>query len=161
MSLSRFAPVRMLTITALVLGLAFTMVAAYTVSPAAPRASAGVVSLSKSKSAVRAASTRQGSPYRYGATGPRRFDCSGLTRWAFARVGKSLPHSSSAQVSKTRRISKDNRRRGDLVFFGSRTGVYHVGIFAGKGRIWHASRPGTPVRKSKIWTSRVFYGRVR
>jgi cell wall-associated NlpC family hydrolase len=160
MSLSRFAPVRMLTITALVLGLAFTMSAAYTVSPAVPKAGAAMT-FSKAKTAVRAASTRQGSPYRYGATGPRRFDCSGLTRWAFARVGKSLPHSSSAQVSKTRRISKDNRRRGDLVFFGSRTGVYHVGIYAGKNRIWHASRPGTPVRKSKIWTSRVFYGRVR
>jgi cell wall-associated NlpC family hydrolase len=161
MSLSRFTPVRMLTTAALVLGLAFTMSAAYTVSPAAPEAKAGVVSFSKAKNALDAARTRKGSPYRYGAMGPHRFDCSGLTRWSFAKVGKKLPHSSSAQVSKTKRIKKSQRRKGDLVFFGSRTGVYHVGIYAGKNRIWHASRPGTPVRKSKIWTSRVFYGRVR
>ena len=161
MSLSRFAPVRMLSVAALVFGLAFTMVAAYTVSPAVPKAHAGDVSLSKAKGAVDAARTRKGSPYQYGAVGPRRFDCSGLTRWAFARVGKALPHSSSAQVSKTKRISRDDRRRGDLVFFTSRSGVYHVGIYAGRNSIWHASRPGTPVQRIKPWTSRVFYGRLR
>ena len=59
------------------------------------------------------------------------------------------------------RISKENRRRGDLVSFYSRSGVYHVGIYAGHGYIWDASRPGTPVKRTKIWTSRVFYGRLR
>ena len=160
MSSSRYAPVRMLTIIPVVLALTVTMFAAYTVSPAAPRASA-VVSAAKASSAVKWAATRKGSPYRYGATGPRRFDCSGLTQWAYARVGKSLPHSSSAQVSKTKRVWKKDRRRGDLVFFHSRGSVYHVGIYAGRNKIWHSSRPGTPVRKSEIWTSSVFYGRVR
>ena len=160
MSSSRYTPVRMLTIIPVVLALTVTMFAAYTVSPAAPRASA-VVSAAKASSAVKWAATRKGSPYSYGATGPRRFDCSGLTRWAYARVGKSLPHSPSAQVSKTKRVWKKDRRRGDLVFFHSRGGIYHVGIYAGRNKIWHSSRPGTPVRKSEIWTSSVFYGRVR
>lgn len=152
---------RLLTIAPVVLALSFTMLVGYTLSPATPQASAGVVSAAKATSAMKWAKTRKGSPYGYGAVGPRRFDCSGLTRWAFRKVGRSLPHSSSAQVSHTKRIKKSNRRKGDLVFFGGRGGVYHVGIYAGRNTIWHASRPGTPVRKAKIWTSRVFYGRVR
>lgn len=161
MSLSRMSPVRMLTTAGLVVALAFTMFAGYTLSPATPKASAALISAAKADAATDWARTRKGSPYQYGATGPHRFDCSGLTRWAFARIGKALPHSSSAQVRYTVRVDRSDRRRGDLVFFYSRGGVYHVGIYAGRGNIWHASRPGTPVRKSKIWTSRVFYGRVK
>ncbi|MGH8893944.1 MAG: C40 family peptidase [Actinomycetes bacterium] len=161
MSLSRLVPVRVLAVGSLVLGLAFTMFAAYTVSPAVPHARAALVSAARADSAADWARSRKGSPYGYGSDGPRRFDCSGLTRWAYSHVGKSLPHSSSAQVRRTERIKKENRRRGDLVFFYSRGGVYHVGIYAEDGRIWHASQPGTPVKRVKIWTSRVFYGRVR
>ena len=82
-------------------------------------------------------------------------------RRVFARVGRSLPHSSSAQLARTARIKRDNRRRGDLVFFYNRSGIYHVGIYASRGAIWHASRPGTPVQRAKIWTRQVFYGRVK
>lgn len=152
---------RMLTVAPVVLALSFSLLVGYTLSPATPQASAGVVSAAKAANAVKWAQTRKGLPYRYGAVGPRSFDCSGLTRWAFAKVGRSLPHSSKAQVGFTKRIARSDRRKGDLVFFGGRGGVYHVGIYAGRNTIWHASRPGTPVRKSKIWTSRVFYGRVR
>lgn len=109
--------------------------------------------------AVRAARTRAGSPYVYGAAGPTRFDCSGLVQWSFRKVGKRLPRTSGAQVSATRRVA--HPRRGDLVFFTSGGRVYHVGIYAGDHMLWHASRPGTPVRKDRIWTSSVFYGRVR
>ena len=161
MPLSRLSPVRMLAIVPLVLTLAVTIFAGYTISPAAPKANAALISKVRAENAVDWARTRKGSPYRYGAEGPRRFDCSGLTRWVFSRVGKSLPHSSSAQVRKTERIQRQNRRRGDLVFFYSGGGVYHVGIYAGRGNIWHASQPGVPVRKVKIWTSQVFYGRLR
>ena len=59
------------------------------------------------------------------------------------------------------RISKENRRRGDLVFFYSRSGVYHVAIYAGKNMVWHSAKPGTRVHKAKIWTGSVRYGRVR
>ena len=161
MSLTRLVPVRLLAAVPLVLTLVVTMFAAYTVSPVAPKAHAALISSQKANNAVDWARSRKGSPYAYGADGPRRFDCSGLTRWVYSKVGRSLPHSSSAQVSKTMRISKENRRRGDLVFFYNRRGVYHVGIYAGHGYIWDASRPGTPVKRTKIWTSRVFYGRLR
>lgn len=161
MPLSRVLPVRILTTLPLVLALAATMLVGYTLSPAAPKANAAVVSAAKANAAADWARSRKGAAYQWGGTGPNRFDCSGLTRWVYAKVGKSLPHSSSAQVSRTERVSRDNRRRGDLVFFTSRSGIYHVAIYAGNGYVWHASKPGVPVKRTKIWTSRVFYGRVK
>ncbi len=105
------------------------------------------------------ARSRAGSPYVYGATGPHAFDCSGLTQWVYGKVGKRLPRTSDAQAGAVRRVRKP--RRGDLVFFHNGGNVYHVGIYAGHNKIWHASRPGHPVAKDPIWTSGVFYGRVR
>ncbi|WP_156723662.1 C40 family peptidase [Streptomyces apocyni] len=111
--------------------------------------------------AVKVAASKKGAPYKWGAAGPRRFDCSGLTLYSFKRVGKSLPRTAAAQRNKTRRISTGQRQRGDLVFFHSRGGVYHVGIYAGRGRIWHSPKAGDVVRLQKIWTRGVSYGRVQ
>jgi cell wall-associated NlpC family hydrolase len=108
---------------------------------------------------VAAARSRAGKPYKYGADGPNAFDCSGLTRWVFRKVGKRLPRTSDAQAGAVRHVR--HPRRGDLVFFHDGGDVYHVGIYAGNHKLWHASRPGTPVRKDRIWTGSVFYGRVR
>ncbi|MEV0319791.1 C40 family peptidase [Streptomyces sp. NPDC050658] len=111
--------------------------------------------------ALKIAAAKKGSPYRYGAAGPNRFDCSGLTLYSFKRAGKKLPRTAAQQYNKTRHISAANRTRGDLVFFHSGRNVYHVGIYAGKGRIWHAPKSNTVVRLEKIWTKSVWYGRVR
>ncbi|MEU3737977.1 MULTISPECIES: C40 family peptidase [unclassified Streptomyces] len=111
--------------------------------------------------ALKIAASKKGAPYRYGATGPRRFDCSGLTLYSFKRAGKKLPRTAAQQYNKTRHISASHRVRGDLVFFHSGRNVYHVGIYAGKGRIWHAPKSNTVVRLEKIWTKSVWYGRVR
>ena len=162
---SRLLPARSLTrlvaSLAAVLGLALSMVVAVGLSPTAPGASA-MVGVVKSNSAADWAMSRKGDPYSYGGDGPTAFDCSGLTRWAYAHVGKSLPHSSSAQAARSIRVSRKNARRGDLVFFGSSVyGAYHVGIYAGHGYLWHAPFPGTRVRKERIWTTNVFFGRVR
>lgn len=110
--------------------------------------------------AVKMASTRKGSSYRYGAVGPRSFDCSGLTQWSFRHVGKKLARTAAAQYRQSKHISKGSRQPGDLVFFSRGSGVYHVGIYAGKNQIWHAARPGTKVRKERLWTSSVSYGRI-
>jgi len=106
-----------------------------------------------------AARSRAGKPYVYGAAGPNAFDCSGLVQWVYRRVGERLPRTSGAQAGATRRIRSP--QLGDLVFFTSGGRVYHVGIYAGNRTIWHASRPGVPVRRDRIWTGAVFYGRVR
>ncbi|MFD7770629.1 C40 family peptidase [Streptomyces sp. NPDC059787] len=111
--------------------------------------------------ALNIAASKKGSPYKWGATGPYRFDCSGLTLYSFKKAGKKLPRTAAQQYNKTRHISAGNRRAGDLVFFHSGGYVYHVGIYAGKGKIWHAPKTGDVVRLQKIWTRSVSYGRVR
>ncbi|ANP53502.1 cell wall-associated NlpC family hydrolase [Streptomyces griseochromogenes] len=110
--------------------------------------------------ALQIAASKKGSPYQYGATGPRRFDCSGLTLYSFKKAGKRLPRTAAQQYNKTHHISAGNRKAGDLVFFHYGSSVYHVGIYAGKNKIWHAPRTGSVVRLEKIWTNAVWYGRV-
>jgi cell wall-associated NlpC family hydrolase len=107
------------------------------------------------------AASKRGAPYRYGASGPRAFDCSGYTRWVFAKVGRRLPHNAAAQSRTVRHVRAAHRHRGDLVFFSSGGHVYHVAIYAGHDRIWHAPRPGKRVERVRLWTHAVFYGRVR
>jgi cell wall-associated NlpC family hydrolase len=108
---------------------------------------------------VKIAASKRGAPYAYGASGPHAFDCSGFTRWVYARAGRHLPHSSAGQAAVTRRVPARQSRRGDLVFFTSGGHVYHVGVYAGHGRIWHSPRPGTRVRLERIWTPSHFFGR--
>jgi cell wall-associated NlpC family hydrolase len=109
--------------------------------------------------ALGVAISKKGSPYQYGAAGPTRFDCSGLTLYSFKKAGRTLPRTAQAQYNKIRHISKASRRLGDLVFFGGTKSIYHVGIYAGGGYIWHAPHTGAKVRKERIWTSSVHYGR--
>ncbi|MDT3400586.1 C40 family peptidase [Streptomyces sp. B1866] len=111
--------------------------------------------------ALHVAASKKGAPYQYGATGPRRFDCSGLTLYSYRRAGKRLPRTAAAQYRHTRHVAPSSRHRGDLVFFHSRRGVYHVGLYAGRGRVWHAPKTGSVVRLERIWTRSVSYGHVR
>jgi peptidoglycan DL-endopeptidase CwlO len=103
---------------------------------------------------VAAAAAQAGKPYVYGATGPRAFDCSGLTGWAYAAVGIHLPRTSGAQAAAMTRVSQP--MPGDLVFMPG-----HIGIYAGNNKMWHAPHSGDVVKLSTIWTSRVTYGRIR
>jgi cell wall-associated NlpC family hydrolase len=89
-----------------------------------------------------------GSPYRYGATGPNAFDCSGLVSWAYKKAGKSLPRTSRAQSNVGTPVSRDNLQPGDLVFFYKP--VSHVGIYIGDGKILHASTRKSPVKISDM-----------
>ncbi|GGT42554.1 C40 family peptidase [Streptomyces purpureus] len=124
---------------------------------AAPEAEAATFHAAK---ALKVAVSKKGSPYQYGAAGPYRFDCSGLTLYSYKKAGKALPRTAQAQYNRTRHISASHRRKGDLVFFHSGRGVYHVGIYAGHGKIWHSPKTGSWVKLDRIWTSRVWYGRV-
>ena len=106
------------------------------------------------------AARHKGQPYVYGAAGPSRFDCSGFTLYVFKRFGKRLPHSSARQYSVVHHISKRSMRVGDLIFFRSSSGrIYHVGIFAGSGRMWHAPHTGSRVQLAKIYSSNFVVGR--
>lgn len=102
----------------------------------------------------------QGTPYRYGGTSTRGFDCSGYTSYVYAAAGKSLPRTSSAQLGATVRVSAGQVRPGDLVFFHSGGRVYHVAIYAGSNQVWHAPGSGERVKKERIWSTSVYFGRV-
>lgn len=110
---------------------------------------------------VTEASRHAGKPYQWGAVGPHRFDCSGFTLYVFSRFGKSLPHNAQQQYYSVRKVSRSEVRVGDLIFSGSSTSsIGHVGIYAGNGEIWHSPRSGTVVKRSRIWSSTWWVGRV-
>ena len=101
-----------------------------------------------------------GAYYSYGSTGPTAFDCSGYTSYVFAKLGISLPRTSSAQREATVQVSSP--RPGDLVFVynGGGGSIGHVGIYAGNGYWWEASNPSAGVGLHRAWSSNVSYGRV-
>ena len=100
----------------------------------------------RAAAAIAAAESKLGSPYKYGATGPNAFDCSGLTGWAYAQADVSLPRTSQAQASAGTRIGTNiaDARPGDLIIYYS--GMSHVGIYVGGGQIIHAPHTGAVVR---------------
>ena len=161
--------VGLIGVTSVAAAPAHASVSAEVVRPTQAGVSAGVVrptqagvSAGVGARAVRIAATRRGAPYQWGAVGPRRFDCSGLTMWVYARMGKRLPRTAAQQYAATRHIPSWARRPGDLVFFKTGSGyVHHVGIYAGAGTIWHAPHSGDHVRRARLWTRTVWYGRVR
>ena len=111
---------------------------------------------------VQIVAAQNGIRYAWGGASPSTgFDCSGLTQYAYGKVGKSLPRTAQGQYDATLKISSRYARPGDLVFFGGSRSIYHVGVYAGAGYIWHAPRPGKVVSKVRLWTSAVTFGRVR
>lgn len=122
-------------------------------APASTTPVATVVAASASKTtkgakALAYAKKQLGEKYKYGAAGPNKWDCSGLTMKAWASAGVKLPHSAAGQSKKGRKVAKSKLKAGDLVFFYSP--IRHVGIYAGGGKVIHASRPGKPVAYIKM-----------
>jgi peptidoglycan endopeptidase LytE len=101
-------------------------------------------------SLVRVGLSQRGKQYVYGANGPGSFDCSGFTQYVYKRAtGKYLPHHSSAQMRKARRVSVRNLKPGDLLFYGP-GGSQHVSMYIGKGKMIHATNPRTDVRIDSV-----------
>jgi cell wall-associated NlpC family hydrolase len=84
-----------------------------------------------------------GVPYRWGGASPAGFDCSGLVYWAYGRLGIQLPHSSYALYDQGRHVARSRMKPGDLLFF---SGLGHVGIYVGRGRMVHAPYSGSWVQ---------------
>ncbi len=97
--------------------------------------------------AVRAALTKQGDPYIWGAQGPDTFDCSGLLLWAYRQAGVTLP-----------RVSWDQARVGTPVvsgllpgdLIGLYTPVSHIGMYVGNGLYINAPQTGDVVKVSRV-----------
>jgi peptidoglycan DL-endopeptidase CwlO len=90
-----------------------------------------------------------GKPYVFGADGPGGYDCSGLTKTAWASVGVHLEHYTRDQWGEGRPVSRDELKPGDLVFYypGS---LHHVALYIGGGKVVHAPHSGDQVRMATI-----------
>jgi len=110
--------------------------------PAAPAASA------VAQAAVEAALSKLGSRYVWGAAGPNQFDCSGLTSWAWAQAGVTIPRTSRAQSGLTP-VPLDQLRPGDLVTYYSP--VSHVAMYIGNGKVVQASTETKPVYVGSLY----------
>lgn len=96
--------------------------------------------------------------YVWGGNGPSGYDCSGFTKAAFEAAGKTLPRTSRYQYTSANQIvSLSNIQVGDLVFWsnnGSSSGIYHVAIYIGNGKIAHARNPQMGVTVTDLYYSR-------
>ncbi|WP_235564883.1 C40 family peptidase [Modestobacter sp. Leaf380] len=97
---------------------------------------------------VDTAMAQRGDSYVWGAGGPDSFDCSGLTAYAYAAAGVSLPHSSASQARMGNAVSRGDLQPGDLVYFYSP--VSHIGIYIGNGMMVHAPTSGDVVKVSSV-----------
>ena len=108
---------------------------------------------------------QRGDAYAYGASGPDRFDCSGLIYYSYRRAGFAVPRTSGAQAGAVRRVAKQDLRPGDLMFFYGSGGVYHAAIFLrwshGHALMVHSPGSGQRVRVAVPWTSQWFGGTLR
>ena len=108
--------------------------------------------------ALRAALTRRGYPYVWGAAGPYQFDCSGLVVWAFAQEGILLPHYTGSLWNSGMHVSRANLEPGDLVFFFA--DISHVGIYLGNGLMVDAPSTGQVVQVQPVFWN-AYVGAVR
>jgi cell wall-associated NlpC family hydrolase len=118
--------------------------------------------IKRGKKVIKIAKRFRGTPYRWGASGPGAFDCSGFTSYVARKAaGVSLPHFTVAQRrhGKVDRVKPKNRQKGDLVFFHRRGTIPHVALYAGKGKMWDAPRTGYRVNKRPLHSGKKSYGR--
>jgi cell wall-associated NlpC family hydrolase len=114
------------------------------VSDPEPEQAAIPAASSRAGTAIQAALSVLGTPYvGYKASPSEGFDCSGLTMWAWAQAGVSLPHYSKAQYGSLPHVPKDQAQPGDLLFFHSP--ISHVTMYLGDGQQVSAPHTGAVV----------------
>jgi len=92
-----------------------------------------------------------GKQYKWGAVGPDRFDCSGLTLFVYQKVGLQLPRNSRSQAKVGKEVTRKDLQPGDLLFFAiSGKTINHVGIYVGGNKFIHAPRKYNPVRTDSL-----------
>lgn len=117
--------------------------------------------------AVNTAQEHLGKPYLWGGNGTPeqdgRFDCSGLTKWAYAQAGIELPRVANDQYATTNmHPRKEDLRPGDLVFYGlTERGIHHVGIYVGGNHMIHAPRTGRVISFDRIDYMEDYFGATR
>jgi cell wall-associated NlpC family hydrolase len=98
-----------------------------------------------------------GTPYIFGGSNPRGFDCSGYVMFVYAQFGIALRHSVTAQARLGIIVAPEDARPGDLVIFNDHS---HNGIYAGNGQFYHAPQPGDAVKLAPIFEPRHYFVRL-
>jgi cell wall-associated NlpC family hydrolase len=106
---------------------------------------------------LKVASQYVGTPYIFGGSNPRGFDCSGYVMFVFAQFGVELRHSVTAQARVGMVVSPEDARPGDVVIFNDHS---HNGIYAGNGQFYHAPQPGDRVKLAPIFDPRHYFIRL-
>jgi cell wall-associated NlpC family hydrolase len=97
----------------------------------------------EARGVVETAVAQIGDGYAWGGSGPDAFDCSGLTAYAFATAGVTLPHTSQGQAAMGTPVDRADIRPGDLVFFSTAgPGASHVGIATSETTVVSATNSG-------------------
>ena len=133
-------------------------------TPGSPSDAHGFLSSQRIAIAIRAAYTKLGRPYVWGAEGPNSFDCSGLVQWAFAKAGVAMPRVTDQQFLTGKHLPYSQARPGDLLFWRNDPTapnyVSHVAIYLGHGKMIVAPHTGDVVKIEKVYLSN-FAGAVR
>jgi cell wall-associated NlpC family hydrolase len=125
----------------------------------------GAVNAARLTEALRAAESRKGLPYVWGASGPSSFDCSGLVQWSFAQAGITMPRVAADQARAGLAVPASQLQPGDLLFYHTDPTdpgyISHVAIYLGNGWMIQAPQPGMDVEIVPASFGSQFAGAVR
>ena len=125
----------------------------------------GAMTAAQLTTALRAAESRRGLPYVWGAAGPASFDCSGLVQWSFAQAGISMPRVAADQARAGQAVPVSQLQPGDLLFYHTDPTdpgyISHVAIYLGNGWMIQAPQPGMDVQVVPASLGSQFAGAIR
>jgi peptidoglycan DL-endopeptidase CwlO len=128
-------------------------------------ASSAAVSVPVLDTILRAAMSRRGLPYVWGAAGPASFDCSGLVQWSFAQAGITMPRVAADQAQAGPAVAVSQLEPGDLLFYHTDPTapdyISHVAIYLGNGWMLQAPEPGEDVEVVPAGFGPEFAGAIR
>ena len=134
-------------------------------SPVGAGPAGSALTLTELIAMLKAAVSRVGLPYVWGAAGPGSFDCSGLVQWSFAQAGIVMPRVAADQARTGPAVSVSQLQPGDLLFYHTDPTapdyVSHVAIYLGKGLEVQAPEPGEDVQIVPLWLGSEFAGAVQ
>jgi peptidoglycan DL-endopeptidase CwlO len=114
---------------------------------------------------LKAAMSRKGLPYVWGAAGPTSFDCSGLVQWSFAQAGIVMPRVAADQALAGPAVPVSQLEPGDLLFYHTDPTapnyISHVAIYLGNGWMIQAPEPGQDVEVVPAALGSEFAGAIR